>query len=202
MSPGATFERVYRELKQQLAGRQRPPGSPIEPTMVGTELAASITPVRDALHRLVGERLVEAPDHNGFRVPQLTEAGLRDLYRWHGEVLGLAVSGIRNPRVPVVPLAADSHAQVPAAVSELFLGLARTTGSTEHARTVAQLGDRLAPYRHVEGELLDAFVEEYAGLVTLVELGEAAPLRRALTLYHRRRAGAVAAILESLSARS
>lgn len=80
MSPGATFERVYHELRRMLAEDDLPPGTPIEPAMVGRQTAASITPVRVTLHRLTGERLVEAPDHNGFRTPRLTELGLRDLY--------------------------------------------------------------------------------------------------------------------------
>lgn len=90
MSPGATFERVYNELKRMLAEGELPPGSPIEPALIGRQLASSITPVRDALHRLTGERLVEAPSHNGFRVPLPSEAALRDLYNWNGLVLGLA----------------------------------------------------------------------------------------------------------------
>jgi DNA-binding GntR family transcriptional regulator len=92
MSPGVTFERVYPALKRQLREGVRVPGTPIEPAIIGNELGASITPVRDALHRLVGERLVEAPQHNGFRVPRPTEAELRDLYAWNGLVIGAATS--------------------------------------------------------------------------------------------------------------
>jgi DNA-binding GntR family transcriptional regulator len=67
MSPGQTFERVYLELKRQLHEGTRPPGTPLEPTAIGDELGTSFTPVRDALHRLVGESLVENPRHNGSR---------------------------------------------------------------------------------------------------------------------------------------
>ncbi|WP_204348796.1 GntR family transcriptional regulator, partial [Klebsiella pneumoniae] len=56
-SPGATFERVYHELKRMLAEDELPPGSPIEPARIGEQIASSITPIRDALHRLTGERL-------------------------------------------------------------------------------------------------------------------------------------------------
>ena len=58
MSPGATFERVYNEIKRMLAEGELLPGTPIEPALIGKEIASSITPMRDALHRLTGERLV------------------------------------------------------------------------------------------------------------------------------------------------
>ncbi|WP_204279852.1 GntR family transcriptional regulator, partial [Serratia marcescens] len=60
-SPGATFERVYHELKRMLAEDELPPGSPIEPARIGEQIASSITPIRDALHRLTGERLGSGP---------------------------------------------------------------------------------------------------------------------------------------------
>jgi hypothetical protein len=101
MSPGATFERVYTELRRMLAEGELPPGSPIEPAAVGRQIASSITPVRDALHRLTGERLVEAPNHNGFRVPLITEAELRDLYQWHAQLLILAARQIRPSQAAV-----------------------------------------------------------------------------------------------------
>jgi len=98
MSPGPTFERVYLELKRQLREGTRPPGTPLEPAAIGEELGTSFTPVRDALHRLVGEGLVENPQHNGFSVPRPTEQALRDLYTWNGEALAMMVTGLAKSR--------------------------------------------------------------------------------------------------------
>ena len=80
MTPPGTFERVYLAIRQWLRDGLYPPGHRLEPAMLSDQLNASVTPVRDALHRLTGERLVEAPRHEGFRIPMMTETLLRHLY--------------------------------------------------------------------------------------------------------------------------
>src|SRR5256885_14478398 len=91
MTPPGTFERVYAAIRQRLREGAYRPGARLEPALLSDELNASVTPVRDALHRLTGERLVEAPRHEGFRVPMMTETTLRHLYGWHLDLLLLAV---------------------------------------------------------------------------------------------------------------
>jgi len=68
------------------------PGERLEPAAFSDKLSASVTPIRDALHRLTGERLVETPRHEGFRVPLVTETMLRHLYTWHLDLLLLAIA--------------------------------------------------------------------------------------------------------------
>lgn len=191
MSPGVVFERVYRELKRRLGEGLLPPAMPIDPIAVGAELGASITPVRDALHRLVGEQLVDAPAHDGFRVPQPSEAALRDLYAWNGCVLGLAARCMRFER-----LGADRSR--PAEAAALFLAIARATGSGEHARAVARLNDRLAPYRRAEAQVLQDTRAEHAAIAALLGAGDRARLNHALAQYHRRRTRAAPDILALL----
>jgi hypothetical protein len=195
MSPGSTFERVHRELKRRLASGSLAPGSPLEPAVLGSELAASITPVRDALHRLVGERLVEAPQHNGFHVPQLTEAGLRDLYSWNGQLLGLAA---RHLAARPDAVARTEAGDVPGATAGLFAQIARQSGSGEHLRAVEQLNDRLAAFRLAEADVLPSLTAELEGLVSCCRSGNRKELAGALTRYHRRRIAAVSQILELL----
>ncbi|OAN62659.1 GntR family transcriptional regulator [Sphingomonas sp. TDK1] len=188
MSPGATFERVYDAIKQMLLDGELSPGTPIEPAVIGREIAASITPVRDALHRLTGERLVEAPNHNGFRVPLLSEAALRDLYQWNGRVLGLAARQVQP--------ASDTRIQHSGSVQEitatLFLRVAQATESAELVATVRSLNDRLAIVRKAEVASLPVIVEEITGLGSIIAAGDRIALTAALTRYHRRRITAVA----------
>lgn len=193
MSPGATFERVYHELKRMLAEGELPPGTPIEPALIGRQIASSITPIRDALHRLAGERLVEAPNHNGFRVPHLSESGLRDLYEWNGELLALAVRA--RARTLNTPLPTTMPEDVHAQTAELFAAIARATGLGEHAWTIELLSARLAPFRRAEARVLDGLNKEFASLAAAVGADDRAQLRRLLASYHRRRIKAVSLIL-------
>lgn len=193
MSPGATFERVYHELKRMLAEGELPPGTPIEPALIGKQIASSITPIRDALHRLTGERLVEAPNHNGFRVPLLTEAGLRDLYNWNGMVARAAAKhgtlGLGEIERPI------SDADVPRCTAALFRDIANRTGSSEIMVAVGSLNDRLAPFRRAEVVALGSGMGELIGLASVVSAGDRTALMGAITRYHRRRVAAVIRIV-------
>src|SRR5256885_13578516 len=92
MTPPGAFDRVYAAIRQRLREGLYRPGDRLEPALLSDELNASVTPVRDALHRLTGERLVDAPRHEGFRVPMMTETLLRYLYAWHLDLLLLALT--------------------------------------------------------------------------------------------------------------
>jgi DNA-binding GntR family transcriptional regulator len=186
MSPGATFERVYNELKRMLAEGELPPGTPIEPALIGKQIASSITPIRDALHRLTGERLVEAPNHNGFRVPRPSESDLRDLYQWNARLLALALkngggnaASLRRSAVSI------SGETIAAATATFFLRIAQGTLSGEHIAAVARLNDRLAPFRRIEGALLNDAATELEQIAAAI--GNRAQLAKLLASYHRRR---------------
>ena len=68
MSPGATMELVYAELKAKVMRGDFAPGERHEPAQLARIIGVSPTPVRDALYRLSGERLLEAWRHEGFAV--------------------------------------------------------------------------------------------------------------------------------------
>ena len=97
MSPGTTMERVYLDLKARILSGTYPPGTRLEPVHLAKSLASSATPVRDALYRLSGERIIESWHQEGFRQPLLNEADLVDLYGWAGALLAMALKG-RSPR--------------------------------------------------------------------------------------------------------
>jgi DNA-binding GntR family transcriptional regulator len=200
MSPGSTFERVYNELRRMLAEGALPPGVPIEPGKVGKEIASSITPVRDALHRLTGERLVEAPNHNGFRATLPTESGLRDLYGWNLELLLLAMRRGRHGEATVSARLAKSS-DTAARTATLFAEIAQATGSPEHLRAIHNLNDRLAPYRRSEAGLFDDADAEVDQLIITASDGKRADLSNLLRRYHRRRAAAAPRLLFEASAK-
>ncbi len=199
MSPGATFERVYNELKRMLAEGELLPGAPIEPAVIGKQIASSITPVRDALHRLTGERMVEAPNHNGFRAPLLTEAALRDLYNWNRLVMGLAVRQLGKSDLKFEAVSSVSLTDLAASTARLFFTIAQRTGSNELIRAVQHLNDRLALYRRVEPALIEDTAEESMSMTALLAADDRAGLASLIGIYHRRRVRIVPEILSSLA---
>lgn len=159
------------------------------------ELNASVTPVRDALHRLTGERLVDAPRHEGFRVPMMTETMLRQLYAWHLDLLLLAL--MKRAELPA-GVDAESGASGPLLHSALFAALARATGNPEHVVALEALSEKLEPVQRLEAELLDEIEAETADIMRAIDAQDRQALRRSLIRYHRRRQRAVPELLALL----
>lgn len=197
--PG-TFERVYAAIKERLRSGVYRPGERLEPATLAEELNASVTPVRDALHRLTGERLVEAPRHQGFRVPMLTETTLRHLYAWHHDLLLLAILSRRPPagQPELPPETSDRGTALHERCNAAFLALARSTGNPEHPIALATLTERIEPVQRLEDALLDAAEEESAGIVAAIASGDRKRLRKALLHYHRRRDRIVPEVISRL----
>jgi DNA-binding GntR family transcriptional regulator len=193
--PG-TFERVYTALKQQLGDGPFRPGERLEPAVLSDQLNASVTPVRDALHRLTGERLVEAPRHDGFRVPLLTETMLRHLYAWHLDILLLAIARPGAERPGELP--AKSEGGADERLKLAFAELATISNNPEHLAALRNAAERLEPYQRLEREFLDAVEDETEEIVAAIRARDRKALRRSLVHYHRRRQRVVPALLDKL----
>ena len=200
MTAPSTFERVYAAIKQRLRNGVYRPGDRLEPAALAEDLNASVTPIRDALHRLTGERLVESPRHEGFRVPMLTETMLRHLYGWHLDLILLAIANRRPPPQPADdPIATMSHdGESWHRQNALFLAMARMTRNPEHVLAIEALGVRLEPVQRLEALLLDALDDETREILAALRANDRKALRRALVRYHRRRAAIVPELLERL----
>ncbi len=199
MSPGLTFERVYHSLKEQLGSGRFSAGEHLEPAVLSEDLCASITPVRDALHRLVGEGLVEAPRGDGFRTPIVTEVGLRHLYRWNATVLDTAARA--HGRGGVEQASDAAEIEEPAFPAErFFLAIGARAGNPELVATIARLNDRLRPVRRVEQEVPAGLANEIADMGKELAGGQMGALRRSLAAYHRRRERVVDEIVAILVA--
>lgn len=192
--PG-TGERVYLATKAFLLseGSLRP-GERIDVRDLCRRFSASATPVRSALHRLAGERLVASLQGEGFALPRLTEPALVDLYQWNAALLvNAARAGVSEP-----PLSVGADLPPVAALEDLFARLAARGGNVEVEWAVAGANDRLHRARRIELELVADFAAETEEMRRLGDAGPAATLRQTVVGYHRRRLRLVPAIVRRL----
>jgi len=78
-SPITLSEKAFRILRQQILNGDIPPGEKLRIEVLQREHALSSSPLREALNRLVAERLVIADDHRGFRAAPMSLADLNDI---------------------------------------------------------------------------------------------------------------------------
>lgn len=200
MSAGVTFERVYHALKDQLGTGRYAAGEHLEPVVLSRNLNASITPVRDALHRLAGEGLVETPRGDGFRMPPVTEVGLRHLYRWNATLLDLGARA-RGGAGTAGRLEEGDDSTGPIETTEhLFLSVAARSGNPEHLAAIVRLNDRLRPVRQAELAVLADPLAEVEPIAERLADDTTLALRRSLVAYHRRRERLVGEIVAALVA--
>jgi DNA-binding GntR family transcriptional regulator len=188
MSPIQAMERSYSALKQMLREGRYAPGARLEANRLAEELGVSMTPVRDVLHRLVGERLVEAASGDGFHVPRLTEAELRDLYEWNSALLLIAVrTAHEEPQTlsmeDLLGTAADQTALV-------FERMASAAPNQEIRAAITSASDRLHAFRMLEDIILEPMIGELDELM-IRDQGQPQSIRR----YHLRRMRAVPPLL-------
>lgn len=199
MNSGATAERVHEVLRRRIMGREFRPGDRLDPAVLAAPLASSVTPVRDALHLLTGEGLVETRTSGGFHVPAIDEPALKDLYDWSAELLALAMR--RWPRAEMRTVLDQDRAEdmlIADHVAGVFLTIARHSANGEHARAMHRLNARLHVVRMVEPHVLDEVDEELAAWAPALAGGERDRLRRLSASYHRRRRRAAADLVRAV----
>jgi len=195
MNPGATADRVYEAIKHRLLSGAVPPGARLDPARFADDLNSSKTPVRDALHRLSGERLVDARPGAGFQVPLVTEPGLRDLYYWHAALLRMLVGAWPNT---AGAHRTDLPVDIARAPGLLFGIVARRAGNDEFTRQLEATTDRLATARVAEARVLTGLEAEARGLAETLDQGSRAAILQAFATYHRRRLRAATDLVRSM----
>jgi GntR family carbon starvation induced transcriptional regulator len=71
-------ESTYRRIRQDILWGRVAPGSPLRSDELRTRYGVGISPLREALTRLVSERLVTSVGQRGFRVAPLTAYDVED----------------------------------------------------------------------------------------------------------------------------
>ena len=70
--PKTLAEAVYRRFRQDILWGRLPPGSPLRSNELSQAYEVGISPLREALSRLLSEKLVTLSGQRGFRVAPLT----------------------------------------------------------------------------------------------------------------------------------
>lgn len=192
------MERVYTDLKSRIMAGAFSPGSRLDPVHLARELVASATPVRDALHRLSGERLVESWHHDGFHQPVHNESDLRDIYVWTQVLLGLALRAPGRPAPLDGPVCGADGADYASRVARLFRAIALTSENRELRHAIGNVADRSQMLRAAERRSDPDSEAQLAAMEGDFAAANWSALRRSVAVFHRRRiagAGAVALLL-------
>ena len=203
MSPeAAATDQAYLQLKADVMRGRYAPTTALNVHMIATEIGTSISPIRDAMERLVGERLVALRPGGGFVMPRVSVEVAQDLYRWHGYLTRGALRTLAEPerldelKTHIDPIGADDGPSLVAVTAEFFDMVGGLAGNLEHQRAIHAAGDRLHALRLAETRIKDRKPE----LVRLVALARAdtSRLRDAIGAYHRRRLPHIGAMVSAL----
>lgn len=196
MNSGATSERVYDALKRRIQSGEFAPGERLDPPLLAASHATSVTPVRDALHLLTGEGLIETRTSDGFHMPAVHEPGLRDLYMWSAQLIAIGL-GVRSdaPRAPPPGYPDDDIAERTAG---LFAAMVARSGNVEHQRAITSVNDRLHRVRLIEGSVVADREHELDRVQRAWLSDDLAAVRKLMVAYHRRRSQQVAGIVRAL----
>jgi GntR family carbon starvation induced transcriptional regulator len=96
-APSRTLSaQIYEAIKQDILRGALAPGSALLTRDLLERYSCGISPLREALARLVGEDLLTASDHRGVRVPMPSVSDVKDVYRiriaLEREALALAIA--------------------------------------------------------------------------------------------------------------
>ncbi|MFK0121336.1 GntR family transcriptional regulator [Streptomyces sp. NPDC090994] len=197
-------EQAREELRTRIVLGRIEPGEVRSVISVAEELGVSITPVREAVMDLANQGMVEVMRNRGFRVPQLSEHDLDEIFRIRTmlEVPAMAdvvriLDGAPVPRFRRLAEELTEAAREGDLVNfldkdrQFHLGLLELLGNGRLVAMVAQLRDqaRMQGLQKLadQGELTHSG-EEHLTLVDAIEAGEAdraAELMRAHLAHSR-----------------
>jgi DNA-binding GntR family transcriptional regulator len=192
MSPEpVTAQYIYEQLKAEIVAAAYTPGRSLNLNQLAQHFGTSITPVRDAIHRMVGERLVDLHPGGGFRIPVQTSASLHALYRWHDalvrQAMKLPLSAGSREQLAAIQFDPDAPQQIARAATCVFEVLAGSSGNTEYIYAIANAADRLFRARLHECYVMKAVPDETLAIISIAQDGSVTTIRSAVWEYHRRR---------------
>lgn len=186
MSPAHVLEPTFQRLKRMLMEGVWPPGEKLESLQLADEFGVSMTPVRDCLNRLVGERLVDMKPGEGYRVPRISEKALRDLLEFNSILLNFAIDcRATTGQSCNIERNNSTYAE---RVATLFNLIASRSGNIMLNQTMRSLSERMHAIRRLDPQFFQDTSSEIEELEKLAEARRPS-LRIKLNEYHDRRRG-------------
>jgi DNA-binding GntR family transcriptional regulator len=159
-APGSTLSaHVYQDLRNAILTGKYLPATQLTLRALAEELGTSITPVREAVHRLAAERAVVLSPNKNIRIPELSRLEIDHLWRLRilieGDVCLLAASNADEEQLDAIAaLNAAAGALYRAKELENFLAkissmgrlLAEAAGAPLHADLIGNLRLRSGPH--------------------------------------------------------
>src|SRR3546814_15090978 len=137
MSPAHVIEPTYEAIKRRLMNVEWAGCARLDSTLIAEARSVSVTPVRDSLYRLTGERMVDFTHGEGFHVHRLTETELRAMLALNLLLLLAAIATARGQGEETRTAVSDDDdaAAVPSATA------ARRPGNAAFAPETAPVND-------------------------------------------------------------
>ncbi len=152
----ARVETLYLELKRLAVGFDLKPGQRVNEGALAQRLAVSRTPLREALNRLVGERLLDFRPGLGFFCRPLEPQEIFDLYETRAilEEAAIRRACLRASASDIAALKAREHPpclvdagkstrEATASDEAFHLAIARLSGNDELVLQLARLNERI-----------------------------------------------------------
>jgi DNA-binding GntR family transcriptional regulator len=85
--------RVYKVLADSIVSGKVISGSQLRPDVIARQLDVSTTPVREAMHRLESDGLLDKVPYQGWYVREFTEKEIRELYEFRAALERFSIKG-------------------------------------------------------------------------------------------------------------
>lgn len=182
MSEGRV-EALYNSLKERAVNFEFRPGERINEGTIARQLDASRTPLREALNRLVAERLIEFRPGQGFFCRALDSQTIFELYEMRAiiEVAAVRRACERAGDAGIAALGARLQAdglstagltirEVVARDEAFHLGIAKLTGNSEMVRHLDRINERIRFIRWIDmGHRVGTTKGEHLDIMTALQ---------------------------------
>lgn len=172
---------VYEAVKKDILTCKLPPGTMIAQPQLTERYAAGITPLREALQKLIKEGLVQSIPRSGYLITPITLVDVQELFELR-IVVEMAVTRLAAERVtpaelePLTQLAEityinkdrDSYSDFLTRNTEFHLAVAAASKNQHMIKAVRQLLDSMTRIFHLGLDLQDNAEEIRAGHRALV----------------------------------